>query len=321
MKNVLALVILTLLLLPGSTLLGFELHRNSHVEFACCSDAQKILKSRDLYIKALSPFDKRLRIQTNRDIDDEEFLDFISSQSQEWTVREKEKIQKALVRIRHKILPYNIYLPRKIFFLKTTGKEEGDAPYTRNGNSVVLPVREFSQSHQQLFETISHELFHIISRNNPKLRSQLYEMIGFKKCDPITLPLKWQNRKITNPDAPENAHYIEVIVKGKMTPVVPFLLSSDSRYDEKRGRTFFNHVQLKFIPIERKKGKCMASKSEEALLSFDINEISGFFEQVGMNTPYIIHPEEILADNFTLLLAGKQNVLSPDLLLEFDHRT
>jgi hypothetical protein len=42
--------------------------------------------------------------------------------------------------------------------------------------------------------------------------------------------------------------------------------------------------------------------------------ISGFFEQVGRNTQYIIHPEEILADNFALLILGEQNVPSPEVL-------
>jgi hypothetical protein len=43
-------------------------------------------------------------------------------------------------------------------------------------------------------------------------------------------------------------------------------------------------------------------------------EISGFFEQVGRNTKYVIHPEEILADNFALLILDEHNVPSPEIL-------
>ena len=46
----------------------------------------------------------------------------------------------------------------------------------------------------------------------------------------------------------------------------------------------------------------------------DLDQVSGFYEQVGRNTDYIIHPEEILADNFKLLLVGKADVSSPDVL-------
>jgi hypothetical protein len=42
--------------------------------------------------------------------------------------------------------------------------------------------------------------------------------------------------------------------------------------------------------------------------------ISGFMEQVGRNTQYIIHPEEILADNFAMLVLGEPNVPSPEVL-------
>ena len=43
-------------------------------------------------------------------------------------------------------------------------------------------------------------------------------------------------------------------------------------------------------------------------------ESSGFLEQVGRNTQYIIHPEEILADNFALLILKEQNIPSPQVL-------
>jgi hypothetical protein len=42
--------------------------------------------------------------------------------------------------------------------------------------------------------------------------------------------------------------------------------------------------------------------------------VSGFMEQVGRNTDYVIHPEEILADNFALLVLNEQNVASPEIL-------
>jgi hypothetical protein len=37
----------------------------------------------------------------------------------------------------------------------------------------------------------------------------------------------------------------------------------------------------------------------------EVEAVEGFFEQIGRNTGYIIHPEEILADNFVLLVLGR----------------
>jgi hypothetical protein len=46
-----------------------------------------------------------------------------------------------------------------------------------------------------------------------------------------------------------------------------------------------------------------------------LQAVSNFFEQVGKNTEYVIHPEEILADNFALLvLGGGSNTPSPEVL-------
>jgi hypothetical protein len=45
-----------------------------------------------------------------------------------------------------------------------------------------------------------------------------------------------------------------------------------------------------------------------------LQQVSGFFEQVGRNTEYLIHPEEILADNFALLFSRDRNAPSPDII-------
>ena len=45
-----------------------------------------------------------------------------------------------------------------------------------------------------------------------------------------------------------------------------------------------------------------------------MQHVSGFTEQVGRNTDYIIHPEEILADNFALLVLNEHDVASPEIL-------
>jgi hypothetical protein len=43
----------------------------------------------------------------------------------------------------------------------------------------------------------------------------------------------------------------------------------------------------------------------------ELKELQGFFEQVGRNTQYLIHPEEILADNFAIAISGQTDVKSP----------
>ena len=49
-----------------------------------------------------------------------------------------------------------------------------------------------------------------------------------------------------------------------------------------------------------------------------LQQASDFFEQVGKNTAYIIHPEEILADNFALLVLQERNVPSPEIIRKLE---
>jgi len=43
----------------------------------------------------------------------------------------------------------------------------------------------------------------------------------------------------------------------------------------------------------------------------EAHETDGFYEQIGHNTKYIWHPEEILADNFVQLVMGSEELPSP----------
>jgi hypothetical protein len=157
-----------------------------------------------------------------------------------------------------------------------------------------------------LKRTIAHELFHILSRGNPALREKLYESIGFTKCGEVEFPSDLQSRKITNPDAPRNDHAIQLGVGGEEVRAVPILFSNAAKYDVNRGGEFFNYLQMSFLQVPR-------MSSEQPVLAAP-EEVSGFFEQIGRNTKYVIHPEEILADNFALLILDEHNVPSPEIL-------
>jgi hypothetical protein len=125
-----------------------------------------------------------------------------------------------------------------------------------------------------------------------------------------------KSRKLTNPDAPANDHYIEVQVDGTPALVVPILFSRTETYDVERGGEFFQYLVFKFLLVERDGDsldlKPVCDDTGPRLL--DVNQLSGFWEQVGRNTRYIYHPEEILADNFALLVTQNGNVPSPDIL-------
>ena len=132
------------------------------------------------------------------------------------------------------------------------------------------------------------------------------------------VPRRTATRKITNPDAPRNDHYIRVRVGGKECLAVPILYADRETYDVARGGEFFDYLQFRLLLVERGKGpdSVRVRYDGDKPMLVDVPEAAGFFEQVGRNTGYIIHPEEILADNFALLVMDSRGVRSPEWLEE-----
>ena len=84
-------------------------------------------------------------------------------------------------------LELKIDFPDTIYFIKTTGEEEGNTPgYTRS-SCLILNEETLLWKNQELTNLIVHELFHIISHYNLSFRENMYEIIGFKEIKEIPL--------------------------------------------------------------------------------------------------------------------------------------
>jgi hypothetical protein len=288
---------------------------STKAHFASQNEGRQILLAKDAFIQRLSPFDRSARMKIDKAVSEGELLEFIGRNVVDWTKEEMQRVQAAIEAIQPLLRDLPLPLPPTVQLITTTGAEEGNAAYTR-ATAIVLPKRELGKSQEDLQRVICHELFHILSRQNPELREKLYGLIGFTKCNEINLPPALERRKITNPDAPRNDHFIRVEIDGRESLAVPILLSSAEVYDVKRGGEFFAYLQFQFLVVEKSGGprtfKAVDEGSAPRLVG--LPHVSGFMEQVGRNTDYIIHPEEILADNFALLVLNVHDVASPDLL-------
>jgi Domain of unknown function (DUF4157) len=293
-----------------------ELHlANAEVHFASRNEGRRILVAKDDFIQHLGPFDRSARMKTEKAVSEDEFLRFVGRNVVDWTKEERQTVQTTVEAIHPLLRDLPLSLPRTVQFIKTTGAEQGNAAYTQ-GTAIVLHKADLAKSQEDLQKLICHELFHVLSRHNPELRERLYRIIGFTKCNEIDLPPELQRRKITNPDAPRNDYFIHVQVDGRESLAMPILLSSVETYDVKRGGEFFAYIQLQFLVVEKDSGsanlKAVFDGSSPKVVGME--RVSGFMEQVGGNTDYIIHPEEILADNFALLVLNEHNVASPEIL-------
>jgi hypothetical protein len=156
---------------------------------------------------------------------------------------------------------------------------------------------------------LAHEIYHVVSRANPALSERLNQAIGFVKVENVIFPEEIRRRLISNPDALTNDHFIRVEVDGEPVCAAPLLLFTIDRYDPSSDKDFFEFMEFQYLAAAH-----VADRNPANLHLIPWQKASGFFEQVGWNTDYNIHPEEILAENFALLITGRGQVKSPRIL-------
>ncbi len=291
------------------------LNGSTTVVFATVEEAARILTAQDDFVRRMSPFDRAARMKTDRDVSEDEYLSFVGKSVLSWNSAEQQRIAAAYQEIETELRILSVPLPSRLFFIKTTGVEEGGAAYTR-ANAVVFPQGVLTLRRPEISKLLGHELFHVLSRANPDLREKLYAAIGFVNCGEVELPPALNLRRITNPDAPANDHCIRVQINGQDHWAVPILYSSVEKYDVKRGGEFLHYLQFRLLLVERSEDSSTAKPLEngQGPILLEPHQVSGYLEQVGRNTGYIIHPEEILADSFSLLLLRRRNIPSPEVL-------
>ena len=286
------------------------LAKGCSVHFATVAEARERLAKRDVYIQGLSPFERAAKIKRAGPVSTGQFIEFIQDQALEWSDEEKAKLREVIAAAKPKLAKFAKHLPKRITLIKTTGKDEGAAPYTR-GTSIILPKRRAGQSAKGLERLFYHELFHIISRRNIRLRDELYKVIGYEKCGMVSLPGDMMPRRISNPDAPVVEHCIRVSKDGEPLWCAPVLFSRTPKYEPKTGGTFFRYLEFRLMVIDRKSAKATLKDGKPLLLKPDT--VEGFYEQIGRNTGYIIHPEETLANNFVHLMTGRHGLKNPEI--------
>ena len=282
------------------------------IKFASVEEAKQLLSTEDAFTDAWSAFDIDSRIG-KAGSSKSDLLTFVTEQALEWTTEEKTKLSAALARIHKSMADQNLTLKldEAVTLVKTTAKEEGGAlGYTR-ANYIVLAESFCNLSEEQIDKTLVHELFHVISRTNPELRKKLYALIGFHLMPSIDYPEALKPFRITNPDATQTDTYIKVKVGSEGEEVTcMMILYAKGNYE---GGSFFKYLNIGFLKLEGVQSKHPVVADEGPVI-YRMDEVENFFDQVGSNTQYIIHPEEIMADNFSFAILGREGFPNQELI-------
>ena len=291
-----------------------ELQTGTRIVFVDVNDAKKILATKDEYIQSLTPYDRSLRLKTNEVVSEEEFLKHTSDQAMAWSVYDKTRLKRIIESIANKVKHLELNLPPTILMVKTTGKDEGGAAYCRR-NAIILPQNMLAQRNtmfrggDRLEGIFIHELFHIYMGYNPKLDEKFYGIVNFKKCNPVELPEELGKIEITNPDVPKNEYYIELLYGDGVINVMPII--TVPKYDYETGGEFFRHLNTHLLAVEKADDKWQYKRDDNGEpVIFELNDLPNYQRETGDNTSYVIHPEEILAENFVLLVQKSNNVTS-----------
>ncbi len=312
MKNIKLpfLLILTLVLAFGNV---FSKDIYSVSKFVTAQEGRELIVQDDDYSRSLSKFDLELRVHIGEP-NIENLNAFTQEQVLDWEEDERFTLDSLTKDISERAtkLGFNFILPEQIAFIKTTMDEnKGAGGYTRL-NYIVLSKDVLQMHKSEIKNVIAHELFHVISRYNPQLRSELYSVIGFTTCNKIEITTDLKNFTLSNPDAPNIDAYINLKDTNGKEELCAMVLYSEREYS---GGMMFDYMRVGFLKLIKNsdnKMELFVENGKEKILL--INEITGFFEQIGSNTQYIIHPEEIIASNFELLFDDQPIVRSAEIL-------
>jgi hypothetical protein len=310
------MVALVALFIPclESSALGEAIHFGADVtiRFASVEQGREILMLRDEFIAALTLLDRRARLQTDQDISEKDFLAFVGRSVRSWTPEETNRITSVLQTLGEKLARWNLPFPATILLVKTSGEEEFNNCYTRQ-NAIFFPAAEAAGRPSALGYLILHELFHVLSRHDPELRKVCYGTIGFRPINEIELPEELRQRKVTNPDGVQNGWRIGLTNQNEAFYAVPILLATGPSFNpNERDASAYDYFRL--LVVKPDGTNWVAQRVAGRPRLFRPADTTGWFEQIGRNTGYTIHPDEILADNFVRLINGDTNLPSPQII-------
>jgi hypothetical protein len=288
------------------------LHGQSKAVFATAEQARELLGKRDAFTEALGPLERKIRMRRAEIVTTDELLTDVQADVLEWDEESIKRMGEVLAALGESLKPLNLNLPPEILFIKTNGEQESGAAYTRS-NGIVLPKGRLDDRPGRLERLVAHELFHVISRHDPELRRELYGLIGFAPCEPVMLPGELAELKITNPDAPTIDYFITIEHEGQKLPAVPVLFSDKPDFDP-RLKSFLDYLQFRLMAIEMHEGRWRPLTREGRPVLIDVTKNKSFHDQIGGNTAYIIHPDEIMADNFVHMLLQTKDLPTPKLV-------
>jgi hypothetical protein len=206
---------------------------------------------------------------------------------------------------------------QEVRLIKTHAKHYGESVYYTRENIIVIPKSVLVEKNEAaIYQTMLHELSHIYTRYNTKQRAALYELIGFKDIGPVTnlqMDPALKHRVLLNPDGVDYSYAIKLdIGEPQAILAIPIILANTTSF-KKEQPEFFSYLDFGLFKISPPVSKLIKVHSDpEGNSLIKPDQYADFYRQIKDNTNYIIHPDEIIADNFMFLIAAQEDAKSLD---------
>lgn len=294
---------------------------SSRIRFATAAEGAAVLATEDEWARQLSTFDLRARMRTVEPISRGTFMSFLASTARDWTTQERDYWTLVIDRLSAAMAGLSLRVP-DVRLIKTTGEDEFGFAYSRN-RAVVLPQDRVDLAGDDpewdLF-LLAHEMFHLLSRENQGKLDALQELLGFVALDGIDYPPDLEDRRLSNPNPGEYSYDRALPVETFLGPalVVPVLRTDISLEEVIALPTggppaIFNHVELVLLPVDTMTGEVL--RHENGALRMHGVSDTDWLARMQRNSSYVSHPNELLADNFALLIqwrsTGRQPTTTP----------
>jgi len=201
----------------------------------------------------------------------------------------------------------NLEFP-SIDLVKTTANHYGPSVYYTRENAIVIPYNELRNDNVEgLISVMLHEISHIVSRYHPSFKDDMYGLIGFKPMDKqLIYPQEILDIILKNPDGLNDRYYLELTSNDKTIKAVPIIVSNKSSVSEKK-TGFMSYIKFDLYVIEESEKGYSILCNDLGYSTISPEFMGSFFEQIKDNTQYIIHPDEIIADNFLYLVKASRD--------------
>jgi hypothetical protein len=291
---------------------------SDRLRFADIHQAREILGRSDEWARQLSGFDRGVRQHTLEPTNTREFLEFVSGEAAEWTQDEQVYWKLLVDQLSAALEGLNLDIP-DVFMVKTTGLEEFNAVYVRN-RSIMFPQGRVAVAGdvRRDFFLLAHELFHLLSLEHPARRDELYALLGFRRFAGLEYPAELEGRRLSNPMYGSRYEYVLTVQAASgpvdVTPAYQAAVPLEEFIAMSEGGmsmgAVFEAIDFVLLPVDT--GTRAVLRDDRGYpITYRFGD-TDWVERMQRNSSYIIHPDELMAENFALLMEWRRSGTLPE---------